>query len=87
MDDLSRVAINQATTRLQWDFRQLVEGYARHRVRRIAVWRAKRGIRRLVESAGYTGPVEVELFSDRDWWRRDPDEVVRIALERCRTAV
>jgi sugar phosphate isomerase/epimerase len=44
-------------------------------------------IRRLVEAVGYDGAVEVEIFSDRDWWRRDPDEVVRIALERCRTAV
>jgi sugar phosphate isomerase/epimerase len=44
-------------------------------------------IRRLVETAGYDGAVEVEIFSDRDWWRRDPDEVVRIALERCRSAV
>lgn len=45
------------------------------------------GIRRIVEAAGYDGAVEVEIFSDRDWWRRDPDEVVRMSLERCRAAV
>jgi sugar phosphate isomerase/epimerase len=45
------------------------------------------GLRRIVEAAGYDGAVEVEIFSDRDWWRRDPDEVVRVSLERCRTAV
>lgn len=45
------------------------------------------GIRRMVEAAGWTGMPEVEIFSARDWWRRDPDEVVRIAKERHRTAV
>jgi len=33
---------------------------------------------------GYAGPYEVEIFST-DWWERDPDEVVRIAIDRCRT--
>ena len=45
------------------------------------------GIRRLVEAAGYKGFVEVEIFSARDWWRRDPDEVVRIVKERFQTSV
>jgi len=44
-------------------------------------------IRAMVEAAGYTGHREVEIFSERDWWRRDPDEVVRIVKERYRTAV
>jgi sugar phosphate isomerase/epimerase len=43
-------------------------------------------IRSWVEAAGYAGFVEVEIFS-RDWWRRDPDEVLRIIAERYRTAV
>lgn len=45
------------------------------------------GIRTMVEAAGFDGMPEVEIFSARDWWRRDPDEVVRTAIERCRTAV
>jgi sugar phosphate isomerase/epimerase len=44
-------------------------------------------IRRLVEAAGYTGAMEVEIFSQRDWWQRDPDQVVSIVLARRRTAV
>jgi sugar phosphate isomerase/epimerase len=44
------------------------------------------GVRAAVEAAGYAGMVEVEIFS-RDWWRRDPDEMLRIIAERYRTAV
>ena len=39
-------------------------------------------IRSWVESAGYTGFQEVEIFSELDWWRRDPDEVLRTCKER-----
>src|SRR5208282_3789099 len=39
MNDISRLAINQATTKLQWNLRQAVEGYARQGVRRIGIWR------------------------------------------------
>lgn len=45
------------------------------------------GIRRMVEAAGYTGHREVEIFSARNWWQRDPDEVIRIVKERYQTAV
>lgn len=45
------------------------------------------GIRRLVEAAGWDGMNEVEIFSARDWWQRDPDEVVGMVKERYRTAV
>jgi sugar phosphate isomerase/epimerase len=38
-------------------------------------------VRALVEGAGYTGPIGVEILSN-DWWKRDPDEVLRIARER-----
>src|SRR5436190_1829813 len=31
-------------------------------------------LRAAVEAAGYTGPVEVEIFSKSDWWCRRPDE-------------
>jgi sugar phosphate isomerase/epimerase len=43
-------------------------------------------IRGWVEAAGYRGLVEVEIFS-RDWWRRDPDEVLDVIAERYRTSV
>lgn len=42
------------------------------------------GLRRQVEAAGYRGHVEVEIFSQRNWWQRDPDEVVRVIRERVR---
>ncbi|MBB4304571.1 sugar phosphate isomerase/epimerase [Rhodobium orientis] len=44
-------------------------------------------IRGWMEAAGYAGAVEVEIFSERDWWQKDPDEVVRTAIDRCRTFV
>ena len=46
-----------------------------------------RKIRRMVEAAGYAGFIEAEIFSKDDWWRRDPDEVLRIIAERYRTVV
>jgi sugar phosphate isomerase/epimerase len=39
-------------------------------------------IRGWVEGAGYVGFDEVEIFSELDWWRRDPDEVLRTCKER-----
>jgi len=39
-------------------------------------------IRALVDAAGYQGPIGVEIMSERDWWRRDPDEVLGIAKQR-----
>lgn len=44
-------------------------------------------IRRMVEATGYGGHREVEIFSARNWWQRDPDEVVRVVRERYQTAV
>jgi sugar phosphate isomerase/epimerase len=40
------------------------------------------GLRALVEATGYDGPVEVEIFSQANWWQRDPDEVLAICAER-----
>ena len=40
------------------------------------------GIRRQVEAAGYKGTVEVEIFSAENWWKRDPDKVLRTCRER-----
>ncbi len=44
-----------------------------------------KAIRAAVEDAGYRGACEVEIFSSRDWWRRDPDEVLDVMVERFRT--
>lgn len=41
-----------------------------------------RGIREMVEATGFDGLCEVEIFSGQDWWTRDPDEVLRIMIER-----
>ena len=38
---------------------------------------------RAVRQAGYQGPVEVEIFSDR-WWNEDPGAVMDLAISRCR---
>ena len=45
------------------------------------------GIRKMVERAGYSGPPEVEIFSAKNWWRRDPSEVIEVIKERCRRFV
>ena len=39
-------------------------------------------LRQAVEAAGYRGAHEVEIFSQRNWWRRDPDEVLATIKER-----
>jgi sugar phosphate isomerase/epimerase len=42
-------------------------------------------IRGWVEAAGFAGCVEVEIFSARNWWKRDPDEVLAVVKERYKT--
>jgi sugar phosphate isomerase/epimerase len=39
-------------------------------------------IRSRVEGTGYAGCHEVEIFSELDWWRRDPDEVLAVVKRR-----
>ncbi|MCC6610813.1 MAG: sugar phosphate isomerase/epimerase [Burkholderiales bacterium] len=39
-------------------------------------------IRSWVEAAGYRGFHEVEIMSARNWWRKDPDEVLATCKER-----
>jgi sugar phosphate isomerase/epimerase len=39
-------------------------------------------IRSWMEGAGFGGFQEVEIFSELDWWKRDPDEVLRVCKER-----
>ena len=46
-----------------------------------------RGIRRMVEATGYSGVIDVEIFSAQIWWKREPSEVLRICLERHQTVV
>src|SRR6266540_2662863 len=46
-----------------------------------------RAIRAMVERAGYRGHCEVEILSANNWWKRDPDEVLRICIERHQTVV
>jgi sugar phosphate isomerase/epimerase len=46
-----------------------------------------RAIRTMVEATGYAGPIDVEIFSAENWWKREPSEVLRICLERHRTVV
>jgi sugar phosphate isomerase/epimerase len=43
-------------------------------------------IRSWMEAAGYRGPHEVEIFSERNWWKRDPDEVLATCVERHQSA-
>jgi len=40
-------------------------------------------IRGWLDDIGYEGPFELEIFSELDWWERDPNETVQIAIERC----
>jgi sugar phosphate isomerase/epimerase len=41
--------------------------------------------RRMVEDRGFEGFHEVEIFSAENWWKRDPEEVLRTCIERHRT--
>jgi sugar phosphate isomerase/epimerase len=43
-------------------------------------------IRGWMQKAGYSGFHEVEIFSQDDWWKRDPDEVLKVCKERYRRA-
>jgi sugar phosphate isomerase/epimerase len=44
-------------------------------------------LRRMVEAAGYAAYVEVEIFSERNWWQRAADEVIAVIKDRVQTAV
>lgn len=39
-------------------------------------------IRHWLEAAGYDGYREIEILSQRDWWQRDPDQVVEVIKQR-----
>ncbi|MBN4070969.1 sugar phosphate isomerase/epimerase [Crocinitomix catalasitica] len=44
-------------------------------------------LRSEVEDAGYNSYCEVEIFSKDNWWKRDPDEVLRTCIERFKSVV
>jgi len=46
-----------------------------------------KGIRKMVEDASYNAPIDVEIFSAENWWKRDPGEVLRVCAERFRKVV
>jgi sugar phosphate isomerase/epimerase len=41
-----------------------------------------RAFRSAIESAGYTGPQEVEIFSAENWWKKPGDQVIATCAER-----
>jgi sugar phosphate isomerase/epimerase len=41
-------------------------------------------VRSWMEASGYRGMHEVEIFSERNWWQRDPDEVLATCQARHR---
>lgn len=43
-------------------------------------------IRGLVEGSDYSGPVEVEIFSAENWWKRPMGEVLAVCRQRLATA-
>jgi len=46
-----------------------------------------RRIRGWLEASGFTGAVEVEIFSARHWWQQPAERVLETILERYRTAL
>lgn len=38
--------------------------------------------RRQIEATGFSGPVEIEIFSSLDWWQRPADALIETVLER-----
>jgi sugar phosphate isomerase/epimerase len=44
-------------------------------------------IRAEVEKAGYQGLIEVEIFSERNWWKRPVEEILKVCVERLTTSV
>ncbi len=44
-------------------------------------------IRAEVEKAGYQGLIEVEIFSELNWWKRPVAEILKVCAERLVTSV
>ena len=47
---------------------------------------ALRDWRRMIEAAGYLGPVEVEIFSRDRWWKTSPEKMIAVIFERMNAA-
>jgi sugar phosphate isomerase/epimerase len=45
-----------------------------------------KSIRGAIETAGYQGAVEVEIFSSQNWWKRDMREILSVSRERLMTS-
>jgi hypothetical protein len=41
----------------------------------------------MVERAGYQALIEVEIFSDQNWWKKPVDEILKTCSERLKTSV
>jgi sugar phosphate isomerase/epimerase len=46
-----------------------------------------KSIRQMVETAGFHGLVETEIFSTNNWWKRPMDETLRVIKERIKTSM
>lgn len=46
-----------------------------------------KSIRTSMEGAGYEGLCEVEIFSAKNWWKRDPADTLSVAIDRFKTVV
>jgi sugar phosphate isomerase/epimerase len=44
-------------------------------------------VRAEVEKAGYRGLIEVEIFSEKNWWKRPVAEILKVCAERLTTSV
>ena len=44
-------------------------------------------IRHWLETAGFRGAIEVEIFSRENWWKKPPDDVVKTIVNRYQTAL
>lgn len=44
-------------------------------------------IRAQIEKAGYQGLIEVEIFSEQNWWKRPVAEILKVCTERLVTSV
>ena len=46
-----------------------------------------KAIRRSIEGAGYDGLCEAEIFSAKNWWKRDPAATLDVCIERFQSVV
>ncbi|MDE0335391.1 MAG: TIM barrel protein, partial [Defluviicoccus sp.] len=91
MPGIEKLSINQITTRDQWTLREAIEGYARHGVRGITVWRdklAECGVSeaaRLLDDRGMTvtGLCRGGMFggADASAWQETIDDNLRAIEE------